>query len=607
MAPVVILDRHDLSTQPGVPVQLTVKVKNPGRRVASYDLEVVGVPDEWTAISPAQVRPVERNGEAATAVITITPPMGPAAPLGQVHFGLKAVSSVDGSSAVDEGVLSVGSVGGLEMTPTRTQRTARWRAKFPIELRNTGNDEIRLALTAHDPADQTALTFDRDVIALASQASTTATLTAKLRAPTLRGAPAVHQLNVAIHDHPRGADMPRPGFQPTPGADPLHRSAILTVSQQPVFSRGVTAILGLVVVAIAALLAYRLVVFSPAEPEVAATRAGPDVAFEALAGAISFSWEPVSGARTYRVGYQTATGAAGEELSSGTTSHVFSELEVGVEHTVTLTPVADGDGAATVFRATPTEPTLSTPTDLRAELVDAATGEYQVSWTHESDVEASIEILVDGQVQGPFVGVTSAPLVLEPGTRSLAVRAVTDDGLVSGLSPLMPIDVPPPPTAETGGSDGTGNGATEGEAEGDGEEPAEQGQVVGAGRGSAAGDLVPTWSAIVDTALPLTSGGVEGATGQQLVDSYSAVLAGIPSAQGLTVVPFQATQFSFRFGDATPTEEASGWLIVVLANDEEAARGICSNTEIGEILDSYQGDPGAFASRCQPVLVEPAS
>jgi uncharacterized membrane protein len=94
MEPIVIVDTKEASSATRASRSIVgLRIKNTGTRNTAYDLSVVGIPSEWATISPPQVRPKEREADAASAVLTITPPTGADAPAGPVPFGVKATSS----------------------------------------------------------------------------------------------------------------------------------------------------------------------------------------------------------------------------------------------------------------------------------------------------------------------------------------------------------------------------------------------------------------------------------------------------------------------------------------------------------------------------------
>ena len=72
----------------------------------------------------------------------------------------------------------------------------------------------------------------------------------RARRPFLRGAPVQHQLQVASHGFPFGADKPGPGAPPGPGVDPHHRLVPVVFRQRPVLSRGVVTVAGLALAAV---------------------------------------------------------------------------------------------------------------------------------------------------------------------------------------------------------------------------------------------------------------------------------------------------------------------------------------------------------------------
>ncbi len=80
MDPVVILANDTVSAGPGAEARLLVRVRNQGRRVESYAIEVVGAPASFAVVEPANVSVLP--GKEAEVTITFRPPVGASTPTG---------------------------------------------------------------------------------------------------------------------------------------------------------------------------------------------------------------------------------------------------------------------------------------------------------------------------------------------------------------------------------------------------------------------------------------------------------------------------------------------------------------------------------------------
>ncbi len=565
MEPIVIIDNTQVSGQPGVPVVVGLRIKNTGTRNTAYDLTVVGIPESWVSITPSQVRPKERAADAATSAITITPPTGSEGPAGAVPFGVKASSTVDGSSAVAEGILTIGGAGGLDVIAEATQKTGRWRTKFPIELHNSGNEEVRVALVPFDATDETLLEVDRHVVTLAPRATSRVTLKAKMRSPTLRGAPAVRPIVLAVHSHERGADMKRPGQPIAPGTDPLYRQVPLMLTQSPILSKGVMALGGLAVVALLAVVAYRNFLFKDHEPIVTAPTHGPTVEYEAQAGAISIRWEPVSGADGYLIQLVSETGTQPiGPLSSGETSQIIGDLLPGVDYEVTLTPlVGEQRGFSTSFTERPIKAELPAPTGVTATPTGQA-GEYAVSWTFTGEGDVQFNIRVDGQVKAQGIVGTTTPIKLDPGKRQVSVEVFNvADPSRSGLSDAFAVDVA---QAEEDEPDASTSPSSIPESE------------QAATNEDAATVQSNPFLVLLTVGFQTAEGGLEAQNALALSSSFEVLMIQAFGASNVVALPAAGHTIEF-IGVGTGSADAQGWIVGAAFPSEADARALCTRPE----------------------------
>src|SRR5262249_41496267 len=137
MDPVVILSTDVVSVGPGQEQRVPVRVRNQGRRVESYRVDVVGAPAGFAEVVPplASVLP----GREAELDVIFRPPGGATTPTGSLGFAVRATSQVDASSsAAAEGRLELAGVAGLQAWAQETTRTGRWSTKYHLEFANQG-------------------------------------------------------------------------------------------------------------------------------------------------------------------------------------------------------------------------------------------------------------------------------------------------------------------------------------------------------------------------------------------------------------------------------------------------------------------------------------
>ena len=97
MDPVVILSSNTVSVGPGQETRVPVRVRNQGRRVESYRIDVVGAPASFSRIDPQTVSVLP--GREAEVDVWFNPPAGASTPTGSLPFAVRATSEVDSSSS----------------------------------------------------------------------------------------------------------------------------------------------------------------------------------------------------------------------------------------------------------------------------------------------------------------------------------------------------------------------------------------------------------------------------------------------------------------------------------------------------------------------------
>src|SRR5659263_506402 len=140
--PVVRLDPARLPVEPGGQVRTVLTVANTGPLVEGYTVTVLGAAAAWAHVLTPEISVYPQ--QETSVVVVFAPPAG-AAVAGEVPYGLRVASLVDGAAAaVVEGDLEIGRVFGLQATLTPVNSTGRWSARHRVAFTNWGNAPVRL-------------------------------------------------------------------------------------------------------------------------------------------------------------------------------------------------------------------------------------------------------------------------------------------------------------------------------------------------------------------------------------------------------------------------------------------------------------------------------
>ena len=293
--PVVRLDPARLPVEPGGQVRTVLTVANTGPLVEGYTVTVLGAAAAWAHVLTPEISVYPQ--QETSVVVVFAPPAG-AAVAGEVPYGLRVASLVDGAAAaVVEGDLEIGRVFGLQATLTPVNSTGRWSARHRVAFTNWGNAPVRLRLMPSDADERLGFLVSPEVVDVTLGGTAVARLRVRTRAPTLRGAPARLPFRVVGEPDP---PSPRPAV---PGApDPRRPVLDGTFNQKPVLSKAVVIAAVLGVAAAVALAGYALSrpggsggaglgTGAPAPPTVTATPVD--------AANVQLVWKPVAGADGY--------------------------------------------------------------------------------------------------------------------------------------------------------------------------------------------------------------------------------------------------------------------------------------------------------------------
>ncbi len=172
--------------QGGATVDCEVIIQNMGTTVDQYAVELDQLPSTWYSLSNVAVALFPQDKETAT--LSIHPPQGSVTKAGTYPFTVTALSRADPSqTSRAEGVLQVGAVTSFEVQITPTKMTGR-RGKYALTLKNGGNADIQVELTAEDSEDGCRFSFSPKEVTLGPGQKATVHLKVKPRRSSIAGA-----------------------------------------------------------------------------------------------------------------------------------------------------------------------------------------------------------------------------------------------------------------------------------------------------------------------------------------------------------------------------------------------------------------------------------
>ncbi|WP_428962781.1 COG1470 family protein [Micromonospora fluostatini] len=226
-----------VSVAPGGEAEVPVTVRNAGDTVEAYQIEILGVPDEWVTVEPPTLTLYPAGSD--TVVVTFRPPRSSRVDAGNRTFGVRVVpAEYPDSALVEEGVLTVEpfyEVAAQVQPPSRSAvRTARYR----IDTDNLGNVTEQVSFAVAEGTDQVTFTLPAAPVAVPNGTRAETRLRVRARRLLWWGEPKQYPFTVEL----------------TPG-DGRVRTLDAIFVQRPVISAGLLKLL-------AALLALLLVLLA---------------------------------------------------------------------------------------------------------------------------------------------------------------------------------------------------------------------------------------------------------------------------------------------------------------------------------------------------------
>jgi type II secretory pathway pseudopilin PulG len=323
-----------LVVEPGQETSCVVNIRNAGRVVDQFSVDVVGEAGGWVSAEPPTVNVIP--GETATVTVRFAPPRSSAVVAGQIPFGIRVFSSEDpGGSVVEEGtveVLPFTEVTG-EMVPAKVEASSK--ANFEVAVDNRGNHPVAVELSPSDPEDDLDFRLERSQLDLAPGTAAFVRMQVKPRKRFLRGQPQRHPFRVLVTAEGREA-FPVEG----------------TLVQRQLLPKWLLPLLAALLVVALAVVALWFTVLKPA------------VRSAAREAAVAQNQEIIQAA-------QQAGGAAGEAKKDADQAKQNSEKAMQAAGLDPANPAADPANPANPVKPAAGGATAGDPTDFRVA-ADAA-------------------------------------------------------------------------------------------------------------------------------------------------------------------------------------------------------------------------------------------
>jgi len=195
--PVLELADRVLAVDPGGEARTRVTVHHTGDVVAQYRVEVLGDAARWSTVTPHLVSVLPGEEQGVTVDVVFRPPAPPAAPVGDVPFGVRCVSLEHRDvAAVVEGDLVVSPVQGLDARLRPDGPGGARAGRFRVELQNVGTTPLEVTLQVGDAAGLLRFALAPTTATVPAGGTVVALLAVGARAPRLLGPPVPHPFTV---------------------------------------------------------------------------------------------------------------------------------------------------------------------------------------------------------------------------------------------------------------------------------------------------------------------------------------------------------------------------------------------------------------------------
>src|SRR5215472_479562 len=150
MSAVAVLQERTVSVEPGGEAVVRIRVRNTGRVVDQFALQVLGDPAAWAAVDPPALSLFPDTEETAT--IRFQPPRASSVAAGERPFGVRVVSREDPQAvAVEEGSVVVGFFRETSVDLVPRNSRGSYSASHEVAVDNNGNVPVEVFVRGTDP------------------------------------------------------------------------------------------------------------------------------------------------------------------------------------------------------------------------------------------------------------------------------------------------------------------------------------------------------------------------------------------------------------------------------------------------------------------------
>jgi hypothetical protein len=339
MDPALAISETRLTVDPGGEARTQVTVRNPGNYVAQYRFEILGTAAEWTQVQPKNISLLPGTNQETTVAVIFRPPPAPAAPSGEIAFGVRCVSlERRDDCAVVEGDLIVSAVVDLDTRLQPSGPSGVRKGNYCLLIRNTGTLPLTVAVSAVDGAGLLRFAVAPEEITIKAGERSPVYIAARPRTAKMIGKPVDHTVTVRFE---------------IPGSDRSGEEQI-KYQQRALIPKWLLIVAVLLLVIALAIAAW--VILRPGEPSGPALKADPPPAIalisanagaDAAAGTVDLSWQQSAYATSYEVQVTRGGAVAGKNvIDAPQTLFTWAGLPPGESCFVVLPVNANGRGPA---------------------------------------------------------------------------------------------------------------------------------------------------------------------------------------------------------------------------------------------------------------------
>jgi len=156
---VVVLETQQVVAEPDQAAVARVRIRNTGRIVDEFALDIVGASGAWAEVRPPLVRLFP--GAEGVAEVHITPPRAPSPRAGRHPFGVRVVPRDDpDSSVIEEGAIQIVPIVDILAEVAPVAPRGRAGASASLRIVNLGNTPTRVSVSARSADDLATIHVD---------------------------------------------------------------------------------------------------------------------------------------------------------------------------------------------------------------------------------------------------------------------------------------------------------------------------------------------------------------------------------------------------------------------------------------------------------------